>query len=94
SIFADPRHPYTQALLRSLPGTHTEDRKEELEVIEGSVPDFFDPIHGCGFHPRCREAPAGRCDVGGRPPLQSIPGEESGTHETACLLQREEDSRG
>ena len=94
SIFADPRHPYTQALLRSLPGTHTEDRKEELEVIEGSVPDFFDLIQGCAFHPRCREAQAGRCDVGGRPPLQSISGEESGTHETACLLQHEEDSRG
>jgi peptide/nickel transport system ATP-binding protein len=92
AIFADPRHPYTQALLRSLPGTHRSDHKGELEVIEGSVPDPFDPIGGCAFHPRCREAQAGRCDVGTRPPLRSVSGEETGTHQTACLLQHSEAS--
>ncbi|MBT5962040.1 MAG: ABC transporter ATP-binding protein [Gemmatimonadetes bacterium] len=94
AIFADPRHPYTQALLRSLPGTHTEDRKGELEVIEGTVPDPFDPIGGCAFHPRCREAQVGRCDVGGRPPLRAVSEEETGTHQTACLLQHPEVSDG
>ncbi|MBT3343596.1 MAG: ABC transporter ATP-binding protein [Gemmatimonadetes bacterium] len=85
AIFAQPRHPYTQALLRSLPGTHTDERKSELEVIEGSVPDPFDPISGCAFHPRCREFEKGRCDVGGRPPLKAVAGDP--THQTACLLQ-------
>ena len=50
-IFAQPLHPYTQGLLRSLPKLSEE--KERLEVIPGSVPD---PLHfpsGCKFHPRC-----------------------------------------
>jgi len=77
AIFAQPRHPYTQALLRSLPGTHLEDRKGELEVIEGSVPDAFERVSGCAFHPRCREA------VAGRPPLLQV---SDDGHQSACLL--------
>jgi len=51
AIFAEPLHPYTQGLLRSLPRLGT--AKDRLEVIPGSVPD---PLHfpaGCKFHPRC-----------------------------------------
>lgn len=51
TIFAQPLHPYTQGLLRSLPKLSEE--KERLEVIPGTVPD---PLHfpsGCKFHPRC-----------------------------------------
>ena len=51
NIFAEPLHPYTQGLLRSLPKLGS--RQERLEVIGGTVPD---PLHfpsGCKFHPRC-----------------------------------------
>ena len=51
AIFAEPLHPYTQGLLRSLPRLGRE--KGRLEVIPGVVPD---PLHfpaGCKFHPRC-----------------------------------------
>jgi len=50
-IFANPLHPYTRGLLRSLP--RLGEKKERLDVIPGSVPD---PLHfpaGCKFHPRC-----------------------------------------
>ena len=83
-IFEDPQHPYTQALLRSLPGTHIGERKAELEVIEGSVPDPFERLQGCPFAPRCREVEVGRCDVGERPQLVGI----SAGHTTACLQRQ------
>lgn len=50
-IFADPLHPYTQGLLRSLPRLGED--KERLEVIGGSVPDPLNFPTGCKFHPRC-----------------------------------------
>jgi peptide/nickel transport system ATP-binding protein len=79
-LFASPQHPYTQALLRSLPGTHVGERKTELEVIEGSVPDPFERLPGCPFHPRCREAEAGLCDAGAPPPLVTV----AAGHTAAC----------
>ena len=50
SLFESPRHPYTAALLRSMPGAGT--RKVRLDTISGSVPDPFQQIEGCPFHPR------------------------------------------
>jgi oligopeptide/dipeptide ABC transporter ATP-binding protein len=50
-IFADPRHPYTQGLLSSIPSV-TEDRKH-LYTIPGRVPDPRLPPPGCLFAPRC-----------------------------------------
>ena len=50
-LFAEPLHPYTKGLLRSLP--RLGEKKDRLETISGSVPD---PLHfpdGCKFHPRC-----------------------------------------
>jgi peptide/nickel transport system ATP-binding protein len=49
-IFAHPRHPYTQALLDSVPKFQTEG---ELKSIEGAVPNLVSPPPGCRFHPRC-----------------------------------------
>jgi peptide/nickel transport system ATP-binding protein len=60
-LFHDPKHPYTQALLRSIPRIGG-DRKVPLEVIDGSVPDPHTRVAGCPFHPRCPEAIPGRCD--------------------------------
>ncbi|MBR8640591.1 ABC transporter ATP-binding protein [Streptomyces tuirus] len=61
-LFHDPKHPYTQALLRSIPRIGG-DRKVPLEVIEGSVPDPHTRVAGCPFHPRCPQAIPGRCDT-------------------------------
>jgi oligopeptide/dipeptide ABC transporter ATP-binding protein len=51
-VFADPKHPYTWALLRSLPRLDDE-RREPLKAIEGMPPDLVSPPSGCAFHPRC-----------------------------------------
>ncbi|MBU0478600.1 ABC transporter ATP-binding protein [bacterium] len=53
-IFACPLHPYTEALLKSVPNLKKE--KGKLEVIPGSVPNPAEFPTGCRFHPRCREA--------------------------------------
>ncbi len=53
-IFADPLHPYTVGLLRSIP--RLSGNKERLYVIDGSVPDLSRLPSGCPFHPRCPEA--------------------------------------
>ena len=50
-LFAEPLHPYTQGLLRSLP--RLGERKERLDVIGGSVPNPVAFPAGCKFHPRC-----------------------------------------
>jgi oligopeptide/dipeptide ABC transporter ATP-binding protein len=82
ALFDDPRHPYTAALLRSMPGRGA--RKAPLAAIPGAVPAPGTPIPGCPFHPRCGEAVAGVCDVGGKPALREVaPG-----HATACLLRQ------
>jgi peptide/nickel transport system ATP-binding protein len=54
-IFHAPRHPYTQALLRSIPGLSGETRTK-LPVIAGSLPHPFNRPRGCPFHPRCPSA--------------------------------------
>ena len=84
-IFADPQHPYTEALLKSIPGIRAS-RKIQLRVISGSVPDPFTKIPGCPFHPRCEEAVAGLCDCGSPPPLLEVKPE----HKVACLLRHKE----
>ncbi len=52
SLFSQPEHPYTQALLQSIPRLET-DRNERLQTIKGSVPSLTDLPTGCRFHPRC-----------------------------------------
>ncbi len=51
-LFRDPKHPYTQGLLNSIPRLG-EGRKEPLHGIPGAVPDFLSLPSGCTFHPRC-----------------------------------------
>ena len=60
-LFLRPQHPYTQALLRSMPrlGKRAQAR---LESIEGMVPDPFSVPAGCAFHTRCRHYVPVRCD--------------------------------
>jgi peptide/nickel transport system ATP-binding protein len=60
-IFHAPKHPYTQALLRSIPRMRSRSR-ERLAPIAGAVPHPYDRPTGCPFHPRCPQFMAGRCD--------------------------------
>jgi peptide/nickel transport system ATP-binding protein len=61
AIFHDPKHPYTRALLRSIPRIRARTR-ERLTPIAGAIPHPYDRPTGCPFHPRCVEFMAGRCD--------------------------------
>ncbi|MGC9522720.1 MAG: ABC transporter ATP-binding protein [Anaerolineae bacterium] len=63
TIFHDPAHPYTQALLRSIPrlGQKTRERRR-LASIRGMVPDPYALPKGCTFHPRCNARLPGICD--------------------------------
>lgn len=72
-VFAAPKHPYTQALLRSTISLTT----QELHSIPGSPPDLVAPPDGCRFNPRCPDAM--RVCVRQRPP-------SFGSHATECWL--------
>lgn len=54
-IYHQPKHPYTQGLMNSIPSLSTKKRKR-LVPIEGIVPDLLDAPQGCGFEPRCPHA--------------------------------------
>jgi peptide/nickel transport system ATP-binding protein len=80
-LFADPRHPYTQGLIRSIPRIdRAVSRQARLESIQGTVPSLLNPPAGCRFAARCKYA----MDVctQGIPPLKEVaPG-----HRVACVL--------
>jgi oligopeptide/dipeptide ABC transporter ATP-binding protein len=61
AIFHDPLHPYTRALLNSVPVLGS-GKKGKLDTIEGSVPDAFARPSGCPFHPRCPSMVPGTCE--------------------------------
>ena len=78
TLFATPKHPYTQGLLNCFP--EATERKAHLEPIEGIVPNLVHPPSGCRFHPRCKLAMP-LCAVR-EPQLQEVaPG-----HQVSCLL--------
>jgi oligopeptide/dipeptide ABC transporter ATP-binding protein len=54
-LFERPRHPYTRALLKSLPSL---ERKERLQTIPGSVPDLAHLPRGCSYQDRCEKVQA------------------------------------
>ena len=53
-VFHNPKHPYTQGLMNSIPSLAA--KKDRLEPIKGVVPDPFEVPEGCGFEPRCPHA--------------------------------------
>jgi oligopeptide transport system ATP-binding protein len=77
TLYAEPRHPYTLGLLKSVPRLDQE-RKSKLDPIEGSPPDLINPPSGCPFYPRCTFR-VERC-VTEMPPLVQV-GE---AHYSAC----------
>jgi peptide/nickel transport system ATP-binding protein len=80
-LFAHPRHPYTQGLIRSIPRIDSAlTKKGRLETIPGTVPKLIAPPEGCRFAPRCKFAmPA--CTQATPPLRQVAPG-----HKVACIL--------
>ena len=83
-IFHAPKHPYTQALLKSIPRLgHSKEGR--LNPIAGSVPDPYNRPVGCTFHTRCEQVMPGRCDVI-HPDLIHFSDERA----VRCLLYEEE----
>jgi oligopeptide/dipeptide ABC transporter ATP-binding protein len=82
-LFYEPKHPYTKALLQSIPkvGRKVAGR---LASIEGMVPDPFHLPTGCVFHPRCPSFMPGKCDKIA-PTWKSLVGD----HWVSCLLYEE-----
>ena len=78
-LFANPRHPYTQALLASVPLADPK-TKRLTPLIEGDVPSQINPPSGCAFHTRCRYAME-RCKIE-TPQLVEV----GGVHRVACFL--------
>lgn len=84
-IFDRPAHPYTSALLDSVPR-----RGSEPEPIGGSLPDPTDPPSGCRFHPRCPHA-VKECRTNGQPPLRTVDDEG---HEVSCVYYDDDHDAG
>lgn len=84
-IFYDPKHPYTTALLQSIPrvGSRT---KKRLEPIRGVVPDPYSSIKGCPFNPRCNDFMPGICDQN-VPAMTTISAEDN--HLVRCFKYSE-----
>ncbi len=78
ALFSTPAHPYTAALLSSMPSAEV--ARGELPVIPGQVPDLACLPSGCAFHPRCARAES-RCSTS-HPELRTV---ENGTR-VACFL--------
>jgi oligopeptide/dipeptide ABC transporter ATP-binding protein len=82
-LFANPLHPYTQKLLRSIPKPGQ--KVEKLEVISGTVPTPIDLPRQCGFVSRCEHAMPGLCDKFQPALIEKEPG-----HAVRCFLYSQE----
>jgi oligopeptide transport system ATP-binding protein len=79
-LYAEPKHPYTGALLSAVPIPNPElGRQRQPVVLEGDVPSPINPPNACRFHPRCPRFREGHCDVE-EPPLYSF----TDGHVAAC----------
>lgn len=87
-LFAMPKHPYTAALLSSIPRLDPT-RRRRREILGGDVPDPSSPPSGCHFHPRCKFAQ----DVCKEkvPDLRNIAGDQGLEHRVACHFAEELD---
>lgn len=82
-IFHNPLHPYTKALLKSIPKVERK-KEKELYTLSGSVPDAYNIPKGCSFHPRCPEYIEGVCNSGVIEMISNTP-----DHKVRCVLYNE-----
>jgi len=82
-IFHNAQHPYTRSLLKSLPKME-QDREERLYAIRGVVPVPVGLKPSCGFHERCEECIAGKCETMNVELVEVEPG-----HFVRCFLSEE-----
>ncbi len=88
ALFDEPKHPYTQALLESIPHLG-ETRQHRLKSIVGNVPDPYNLPAGCRFHTRCEFMKPGVCDT-----AQPRTVEIDRGHAVACVLYDESVDHG
>ncbi len=74
AVFVGPHHPYTEALLASIPDVHRTAPREGCASLRGTIPSLTHPPSGCRFHTRCPHSLLGLCDRE-RPPWRDL-GEE------------------
>jgi len=82
TIFYNPLHPYTRALLEAVPSLAL--KREKLKVIPGAIPNLIEPPSGCRFNPRCEFAKQGVCTQAVPPLVEMEP-----DHYVACVRARE-----
>ncbi len=82
-LYTRPRHPYTEALLSSVPVPDPRVKRTRI-MLKGDVPSPLAPPAGCAFHTRCPIAKPGLCDVE-RPTLDTV----ASGHQVACHLRRD-----
>jgi peptide/nickel transport system ATP-binding protein len=83
-VFESPKHPYTEALMNSVPSISSRDKSGLLPTLEGEVPSPRDPPSGCEFHTRC---PNAREACVADDPALSFDTDERGV---ACFRERED----
>ena len=92
-VLGNPKHPYTKALLDTLPH-HGREEDGRLAVIEGLVPSPTAWPNGCRFHPRCEFATE-KCAEGSSPPLRKVGEKIDGrNHYSRCIRFEEIDLHG
>jgi oligopeptide/dipeptide ABC transporter ATP-binding protein len=82
-LYAQPLHPYTQALLAAIPSLSKSTRRQRI-LLPGTVPSPIDPPGGCRFHPRCFARRGPICDTES-PPFFTI-----GKQRVACWLHQDQ----
>ena len=87
-VFDKMRHPYTQALFRSIPLPGADKNESPLVAIPGNFPLPHERPNGCNFGPRCNYFEAGRCDVG---EIKMAPFAENDRHHSRCVKFEEID---
>ncbi|MBO6924047.1 MAG: ABC transporter ATP-binding protein, partial [Roseicyclus sp.] len=87
-VFDEMKHPYTQALFRSIPLPGADKNASPLIAIPGNFPLPHERPNGCNFGPRCDYFEAGRCDAG---PISMAQVEGNDRHATRCLRFQEID---
>jgi peptide/nickel transport system ATP-binding protein len=87
-VFDNMRHPYTQALFRSIPLPGADKNARPLRAIPGNFPLPHERPRGCNFGPRCDYFAEGRCNAADIP-MSDVPGDDR--HQTRCLKAAEID---